>query len=178
MWLSQDTGGEDTQRGGHTGDTDVPAGLSPISSPHGSLTTSGITAAAEMWRRIKWEVLNKSSCLASRTRGAPLWCLALWDSGREGAFCACMTQGGYSISDTAHRSPGYGHCPCPQYCCDFAELKETERLGISGLKTGCLLRDRGGADTGQIHPVSTYHVCGPWLRASLPLCPGSLSSWS
>ena len=125
MWLSQDT-----QRGGHTAgrthsgeDTQGTQmsqqgwslALSPPTLAGSHPTTSGIVLAAEMWRRIKWEVLNKSSCLASHLPVERLsWCLALWDSGGEGRFsCAHETQGGYSISDTAHRSPGYGHRPCP-----------------------------------------------------------------
>lgn len=96
-------------------------------------TTSGIVLAAEMWHRIKWEVLNKSACLASHLPVERLsWCLALWDSGGWGggvfpvpvklreavAFQTLLTGPQAMVTALA-----------PQYCCDFPELKETERLG-------------------------------------------------
>lgn len=75
-------------------------------------TTSGMVLAAEMWRRIKREVLNKSVRLASQLPVELLsWCLALRGPGGGCFSHAHETQGGCGISDTAHGSPRL--CPLP-----------------------------------------------------------------
>lgn len=56
-----------------------PSPCHPLKFPPDHAAASGIVLAAEMSRKIKWEVLNKSARLASQFPGRRLsWCLALW----------------------------------------------------------------------------------------------------
>lgn len=165
---------------------DVPAELElsplPATLSGSHPTTSGIVLAAEMWRRIKQEVLNKSTRLASQLPMERLsWCLALWGPGGGCFSCAHETQGSCSISDTAHGSPRLWSLPLsPSIVVTFLNRKKLKYWDVSELGAGLLLRERGGLLTqdNRIHLMSIYYVLGCGLRASLVAKQLESSPWS
>lgn len=156
------------------GGPEVPAQPSPCHLrwlPPDHVAVSGIVLAAEMSRRIKRELLNKSARLASQFHTGLL--PGAWRSGGPGGgrfSCARESWGCRSVSDPGHRPPSLGSpSSAPWDCRDFSW-----KSSVSGFETEILGCFWGGSrrerrrslteDSRNAHLMSTCWMPGCGLR--------------
>lgn len=145
---------------GHTvGLLELPSPRHPLKLPPDHAAASGIVLAAEMSRRIKREVLNKSARLASQLPVQLLsGCLAL-QGPRGGRFPPPPGAGerqGCCLSDAAHAGPPSPRSlsSSPQHCHDFPWNRKTLRYWDASR------RGRPGEGGLVSHPTTETSI--PW----------------